>query len=957
MEEAQSSATNAAEVIDGEFTEISGGVPVPENLMDDADASPRYALPEELVKYSYESLPMVPVVGLPQSVALTERIVVTVTSTVDKKDWYDLGPYEKVASEWSPRYSSRIANLRQAKFCQKAAEENYTCLQRTKEQERINLNWKNSVYNDQIEAELKAAYEQWKSEREKLNTEIRETEDALILYKKERQADIEKARAQYWEVRDRAAKERDVRDKSERDVQGKHLSALADLEQENREARVKIAKQVEAERYEEQKASRERVHQLQADTLEVRKKRLEAAQQQAAEAEKAASTAEEAEQQVEIEVINIHGTKAETAWDKYQAMFDQAVQQYEEEERVLQAEAAQVTADLLSEKKEREDWLHQVEREAALEIQNLQASIHEVRKREGLAAARVYRSLDADETAPAAHIANLLTEDVVSEDTHSAHLAIPAQGKHSWKEGGKVFGEVMLHIALGGIFGISLGLLAGIIDLTPEGMRKTGGLIAALLVLGIFVFYMMGQLAYKATAYATEQFDEDRIAGRPRGRAWIAALFAFLVLFGMIMLEAYVERSGIVESLVQRQQEAGRESNLTATQEITYWMIALIVSAPFVISHAYDGAMKTRNRLGEKRRQVKVAECSYELATGSEAQAHDEARGERRAAEEYLKNHEKNRESFRVEAKRRIAEIEDLLRAHPAIVTWRNFVDSRDKRLNTDPLLENARVAWDQAQKAWEHDPALTAARDRSRAARVAATEARRKAEEACAQMTQTWSHAAHEIVASAGTSIAQAVGEKGGDAVFTVMNAATHAAAIGSPVTTVSQIASDLFDKNILLPASSTQVVATWEETLAKERWDSLRSAISQDVQVRFYQSRIASLRRSIHSLDTRYGKRRQQLLGQKRAIEVRLVEVEDSNRASSVRNALFEADQDLKAAKLACQEEIDLLLRLIETPGFLQWAEVLRQRLFVRTMTQRQLAAARKPALLAAKVSESRA
>jgi hypothetical protein len=934
LTEAESPVTET-EPIDSELIDIAGEVPIPDDLLSDEEGSPRYSLPNELVKVQYD---MVPVATVPQTVGLSERIVISAPSARHSNP-YDLGAYEEAVQDLNTRFALRVAHVREARFRLLAAGERHQQLFTLKELERQNLNWRNQVNNTRLDEELSSLRKWWEETRKNYNDEIRSIEEERITYRMERHSEIEAARKTYWEVQERCSKERDTRDQERRQFE-------KEQERDYQKHTDELTKQRDKQQFAEQQEARQREKALQEEALKSREARRVVAQKVAEDTEASAEAAELAKQQVEAEVIARFQEQLTAASEKYQKIFEEAVTRVEVMEAELREAADRIEAELLSERRHRDEWLHSIAKETAEEAARQNDTVHAARR-------AFHTTVNSQGKLPG--LASLNKEgagDIVASQADTAHLSFATRHKGVAHYVHMTI-EILSHIAFGSIFGLSLGLLAKFVRLDAASIQVFGYRNAIFSsILGIFIFAIIGKVAKNASSYATEE-SEKRKANNIQGINW-PLVFATLSILLVIVLEAFVERAGLGEYIRSKMME-NMETEFSRFQDFSLWVIAFVASAPFMIYHAYEGAMETRYRLGEKQHQSLLAVQRYELEKEEERLNEERllkaqvAKGTLDAEEAQLRLLGEGLHHPRREAERRIEEINALLTTHPDIVRWQEFVARRDSQLEGDPLLLEAKTQWDRVKQSLDSDPRLKSARLLAEEARFAANDAHRKAESAESELAFALEDAARQLITRTGSSVAEALGQKSGEFVSGALNLASQAARGGFGGTTSPfGIAATIAEKALIPSNAEGTEVETWEETMARERWNSLRGSIANDPKIRFYAARVSSLQSMIRSLDTQYGKRRKQLMDQKRAIEVRLLEDEHSNRISeAMRSALHEAELDVQAAQLNFNEEIDRLMKLHATPSFLRWITAYLQNRDSQSKRQMEASSRVKPLL----------
>lgn|GEM_PF-3872249 len=880
------------DVIDAEFEITGGDIPLPAELAEGDSGSARYPLPDELVRVAY---PEALIPTNQQAMTPTERVII-VAPVRSGGVYNDLAHYDAVFQKHERFLPLRVVGLRSLHGRLNEARTQLAELQKLPEMVRINLNLRNNLINLKIEEELSQLREQWLDSRNRHREEIRILEDALIQYRMERQKEVEEARRVYWATRERVAKLRDEEDREEK----QRLRDEAD------------------EKKQEVRLARERATKLSEAYKAIQQELCTESRQKAEVSEVLAQKAEEELHRIENEAIARHEGVIEAAWQRCQEALAESAKQIEQQEAEYHHAALERAQELEHEKRERENRLHEVECDQA----NLRTTSEQDLK------ATQLKLAEAKSRFPV-----VATEEVIAEQTDTHHLAF--ESSNPFQQAMKI----LAHVGLGTIFGISLGLLTGLADLTDEGLRRTWGVMLAVCTLGVFIFYLMGKLAFRVTAYATEEFHavSNPTAYEMRWmhlRPWFASFLAVAVIVGMIGLEACVEREGIVEAIIQRQMENGEEGVLNAAKELAYWALALVVSAPFLIYHAYEGAIKTRYRLGEKRRREQFEQKKFADANSPEVTNLQETEQRVLVHQALVEKLAQNEAHLLAEARRRIAEVEEIRENDPILRRWQEFLANRETLLEKNILVQEARLALAQAKQGLEEDSELLSARARAEQLRQTANEARALANSIESSLLATIREGAEKIIASFGTGGVQFSGDQAGAILDKGLGGVSNPSA--------GLMREALESLNPKLEGNSAALrrqFATWEETMAEQRWTNLRNSIQRDPQVRFYVNRIKSLKSLIHSEDTIYGKQRKRLIDQKRAVEVRFREISDSED-SKIHQALEQAEADVRALQAEFDEARELFIRVAGTPFLLRWIEELRQLLFVKTISAKRLA-----------------
>ncbi|WP_394793775.1 hypothetical protein [Armatimonas sp.] len=160
-------------------------------------------------------------------------------------------------------------------------------------------------------------------------------------------------------------------------------------------------------------------------------------------------------------------------------------------------------------------------------------------------------------------------------------------------------------VVCGSLFGISVGILTELLEpsrlfLRPE---ETLGPALVVAVIGIAVFWVLGRVSRGLLSLASEcwhaslatrsQTDPAAVAHSLRRTSIASFGIAALLLVGLIVMEASVERYGILGALTARQANAtllqGGGVGQNAIPPAVLMAMALIVSAPFLLLHGLHG--------------------------------------------------------------------------------------------------------------------------------------------------------------------------------------------------------------------------------------------------------------------------------------------------------------------------------------------------------------------------------
>jgi hypothetical protein len=253
---------------------------------------------------------------------------------------------------------------------------------------------------------------------------------------------------------------------------------------------------------------------------------------------------------------------------------------------------------------------------------------------------------------------------------------------------------------------------------SPSSLRMDPSLTASICTLGTAIFWLIGQLVHRATSVAAEIVldagDELHLA---RGRRFhllcLPVALAVLVVISLIVIEAIVEKNGIVNAATTASVafQLGKASGAKPAS-IAFWAIAFIVSVPFVLFHAYEGWIEVRHRIARLRLDGLVAKATEERLDCPELKAVSAAIGAVREAERSLSTCPEVDSSPGVqEANRRLLEIERLCQEHPDILRARAFQEGKAEKLEADLMVRHAAAAVQAARAAMESAPILNPGR------------------------------------------------------------------------------------------------------------------------------------------------------------------------------------------------------------------------------------------------------
>ncbi|MCS6775047.1 MAG: hypothetical protein NZ557_00745 [Chthonomonadaceae bacterium] len=195
------------------------------------------------------------------------------------------------------------------------------------------------------------------------------------------------------------------------------------------------------------------------------------------------------------------------------------------------------------------------------------------------------------------------------------------------------FMHALALVACGGIFGVSLGLITRLVDMQILMFNpgKVLWQLIIILVLGIALFWLIGRTVHSATAILAEHVcnraiqehtsDQEAMERWMRSMARWSMVFLLLVVAILILIEAHVEKEGIVQTvnqtLLNKQIAQGvKKAAVQGLSELAGWMLALIASVPFVLFHIYDAWITVHKEAYAIHLRSERARRVYEIARG-----------------------------------------------------------------------------------------------------------------------------------------------------------------------------------------------------------------------------------------------------------------------------------------------------------------------------------------------------
>lgn len=194
------------------------------------------------------------------------------------------------------------------------------------------------------------------------------------------------------------------------------------------------------------------------------------------------------------------------------------------------------------------------------------------------------------------------------------------------------FGWIAL-VACGSIFGISVGLLLQVLDPRALALNASNqiGSFAVCAFFGVSLFWILGKTVSGVAALASEERCHAHMAkyldDRDKIGDWLLAtargsLIAILIVAAvLIVIEATVERYGIVQTVIDKMKNAlmlgGHTSVVSAggPPAAVGICLALVASVPFVFYHLAEGWIKARARCMKAAVSAEHENIAWEIAT------------------------------------------------------------------------------------------------------------------------------------------------------------------------------------------------------------------------------------------------------------------------------------------------------------------------------------------------------
>ncbi len=814
-------------------------------------------LPDYIVNSEYDTTSLI----IAKQDGPSETQLVPTSFPNGNDDWYKIKAYEAQLAEISGKFIFRVGRLRQLAFGLTAAATRLQDVNRLIEQERQAVNRRNNEINQSISDELKRLRDDYLAQRAKLSAEITETENKRIAHKQSRHIELESARAEYWNVRTEACAHRDARLELIRQERLKlnfddkaHAESLrninkAMIENDIAELSSRITKLTE---------------EIDVKLREITQLRF----QVIAEAEKTRNEAR----------------------DKYASMILAVEQELlEQRDKLIEAQDL-VIAEYQPRLDEIRLNIHKYHQDA-IKISD------EHKKDVANTKGQVERLQDAAHRNALGDTPDKTKQAFLAKLSGTLHL-VPAGGRNIWFTWAHRFYEAILLIVTGGLFGISVGLLFGLIKTVDVSTGRNGILLAVFIAVGVAIFATIGNFIHNMWTYVAE-----RIGRSPQGNdvsnKSFTVILAVLLSVLIVGLETAVERYGLGQIIANRRMMGdGFE-----VPELIIWVIASIVSVPFVLFHSIAAYRDATHNQAALLRNAVESEFHAQAATFSALDEHGHATAKLRGLD-HEPDADKRTAAYWEQQEAKLLDERDN---RQECIDLRNFDDGMQLKLDNDPRIAVLNLIKNRTL-------------DDIEAENASITELEGLLEQLKSEKTD----AEHAL-------------EQKRDA---LINLATPSADLTDRG--INHYVPDIViaDNTIEGEIPKLPADASAAEIVAYQKWNSLRRAIGQDPTVVYFNKRIKTLQTAIRSLDVRIGKERKRLLDRQRAIEVRIFQSQaNQNQDSMLWSLHTQAQTDYINAQAQFDEEQENLRRLLEAPFGFKWVAHIRQFYFKKNSVQRQV------------------
>lgn len=835
--------------------EPSGSPDMPE---DEASwVQDRLPLPDYIVNNEYDTRSLI----IAKQDGPGETQLVPTSFPNGNDDWYKIKAYEAQLAEISGKFVLRVGRLRQLAFGLTAAATRLQDVNRLIEQERQAVNRRNNEINQSISDELKRLRDDYLTQRAKLSLDIADTENKRIEHKQSRHVELESARAEYWDVRTEACAQRDARLEVIRQERLKlnfddkaHAESLrginkAMIENDIAELSTRIGKLTE----------------------EIDEKLREITQ-------------------LRFQIIGEAEKTRDQAREKYASMILTVEQELlEQREKLIEAQD-KVIAEYQPRLDDIRVNIHRYHQEAIKVSDDHKKDVAHTK-------GQVERLQDAAHRNALGHTPDTTKKAFLAKLSETLHL-VPADGRNVWFIWAHRLYEAILLIVTGGLFGISVGLLFGLIKTADVSTGRNGILLVIFAAVGIAIFATIGRFIHHMWTYVAE-----RIGRSPQGtdvaNKTLTVILAVLLSVLIVGLETAVERYGLGQIIANRRLMGdGFE-----VPELMIWVIASIVSVPFVLFHAISAYRDATHYQADLLRNAAEGEFHAQATTNSALDEHGHAAAKLRGLD-HEPDAEKRTASYWEQQESKLLDERDN---RQECIDLRNFDDGMQLKLDNDPRIAVLNLIKNRTLDDIEAENASIA-----------------ELQGLLDQLKSEKTDAEHAL-------------EQKRDALMSLTSPSADLTERG-----ISHYVNDIVvaDNTIEGEVPKLPADASAAEIVAYQKWNSLRRAIGQDPTVVYFNKRIKTLQTAIRSLDVRIGKERKRLLDRQRSIEVRIFQSQaNQNQDSMLWSLHSQAQTDYINAQSQFDEEQENLRRLLEAPFGFKWMENVRQFYFKKNSVQRQL------------------
>jgi len=817
----------------------------------------RLPLPDYIVNKGYDTQALV--IARQDGPGETQLVPTSFINGDD--DWYKIKAYESQLAEISGKFVLRVGRLRQLAFALTAAGTRLQEINRLIEEERQAVNRRNNQINQSISDELKRLREDYLTQRSRLAIDIAETEDERIRYKQSRHTELESARADYWNVRTAACADRDAR-----------LEAI-------RQERLKL--NIDDKAHAEHLRSINKVM-IENDIAELTKR--------------ISSLTEEIDArlreltQIRYQIISDAEKTRDAAREQYAAMILTVEQELIEQREKLFEAQQRVLAEYKPRLDEIEGNIHRFNQEAILVAGQHKKDVAHTK-------GEIERLKDVAHRGNLGHTPDSPRNAVLARISNTLHL-VSVDGEKAWMQWVQRLFETALLIVTGSLFGISIGILFGLVKPSDVSEGENTGFLLLFAAVGMAIFAAIGKFVHHMWGYVAEEHALLKSTS-DNGHKWKSIALATGLSFLIVGLETAVERYGLGYIIENRSMTGGGYS----VPVPVIWVLASIISVPFVLYHSIAAYRDARHKQSIVLRNAADGDLHMGASANNALDTHGHAIA-KLIALEYAPDAEKQTAAYWEQQKELLLHERDN---RQECIDLQNFDEGIQLKLENDPRIAALNIIKNRTLDDIEAENASVA-----------------ELEGLLDQLKQQKTDAEHTL-------------EQKRDA---LINLATPSEDL--TVRGINHYVPDIIvaDNTIDGEIPKLPADASAAEIVAYQKWNSLRRAIGQDPTVVYFNKRIKTLQTAIRSLDIRVGKERKRLMDRQRAIEVRIFQSQANQNQDSMLWALYgQAQTDYINAQAHFDEEQENLRRLLEAPFGFKWIEHLRQFYFKKNSIQRQL------------------